>query len=124
LRQFRHDGEIFMTRTFFPKQFTYATLLGLIAVFGLASAVSAADTASEDPAALAAQYAQQATDFRASAEKHAKFAKMHNASAGSSKAAHASMAQHCDKIAANLREAAAESDALATTYRELAGQKK
>jgi hypothetical protein len=34
------------------------------------------------------------------------------------------MAQHCEKIAANLRAAADESDALAKSYSELAGQKK
>ena len=113
-----------MSGTLFSKQFMHATLLGLVAALGLLSAVRAADTVSEDPAALAAQYTQQAADWRASADKHAKLAQMHAAGSSSSKAAHASMAQHCEKIAANLRAAAAESDALATSYRELAGQKK
>ena len=106
------------------KQFAHATLLGLVAALGLASAVRAADTASEDPAALAARYTQQAADLRANADKHAKLAQMHDAGSSSSKTAHASIAQHCEKIAANLRMAADESDALAATYRELAGQKK
>jgi hypothetical protein len=113
-----------MSGTFFSKQFTHATLLGLVVALGLASAVRAADTASEDPAALAAQYTQQAADLRAKADKHAKLAKMHDAGTGSSKTAHASIAQHCEKIAANLRTAADESDALAATYSELAAQKK
>ena len=113
-----------MSRTFSSKQFTHATLLGLVAALGLVSAVRAADTASEDPAALAAQYTPQAADLRAKADKHAKWAQMHSAGSGSSKIAHASIAQHCEKIAANLRAAADESDALAATYTELAGQKK
>jgi hypothetical protein len=49
---------------------------------------------------------------------------MHEAGAGGSKASHASLAQHCNKIAADLRSAADESDALAATYRDLAAQKK
>jgi Mg-chelatase subunit ChlI len=114
-----------MSHTLFSKQFTHATLLGLVAALWLVSAVRAADTASEDPTALAAQYTQQAADLRAKADKHAKLAKMHDAgSVSSSKTAHASIAQHCEKIAANLRAAADESDALAATYSELAGQKK
>jgi hypothetical protein len=114
----------FLTRTFFSKQFTHATLLGLVVALGFASAVRAADPATEDPAALATQYTQQAADLRASAEKHAKSAKLHEAGAGGSKSSHASITQHCNKIAADLRAAADESDALAATYRELAAQKK
>ena len=63
-------------------------------------------------------------DLRAKADKHAKLAKMHDAGSGGSKTAHASIAQHCEKIAANLRTAADESEALAATYSDLAAQQK
>ena len=113
-----------MTGTHFSKQLAHATLLGVIVALGTVSIASAADTSSEDPAALAAQYSKQAADLRASAQKHEQSAKLHDAGAGSSKSAHASISQHCKSIAESLRKAADESDALAATYRDLAAQKK
>lgn len=102
---------------------TRRLLLSLIPAVALISVVRAAEPATEDPAALATQYAQQATHLRAEADKHAKIAQAHRSGAGA-KTAHESIVKHCEGIAKNLRAAADESDALAATYRELAGQKK
>lgn len=109
---------------------TRRLVLSLIPALALISVVRAAEPPTEDPAALstqyaqeAKQYAQQAADLRAQADKHANIAKMHRAGAGG-KTAHESIVKHCEDIAADLRSAADESDALAATYRELAGQKK
>jgi predicted lipid-binding transport protein (Tim44 family) len=113
-----------MNGTHFSKRFAHATLLGLIVALATMSAVRAADTASEDPAALATQYAKQAADLRASAERHAQLAKRHDAGTmGGPKTAHESISRHCEKIAESLSKAADESDAVAATYRELAGKK-
>jgi hypothetical protein len=95
-----------------------ALILALAAAAVLVPAVNAAETQSDDPAALAATYAKQAADFRAAADRHAKMAEMHKAGAGSPKMAHESIVQHCERIAENLRAAAKESDALAETYRK------
>jgi hypothetical protein len=110
---------------------TRRLLLSLIPALALISVVRAAEPATEDPAALATQYAQeakqyaqQATHLRAEADKHATIAKAHRSGASGSKTAHESIAKHCEGIAADLRAAADESDALAATFRELAGQKK
>ena len=103
---------------------TRRLLLSLIPAVALISVVRAAEPATEDPAAAATQYAQQATNLRAEADKHAKIAQAHRSGAGGSKSAHESIAKHCEKIAKDLRAAADESDALAAPYRELAGQKK
>jgi hypothetical protein len=97
-------------------------LLGMIATAMMSTAVYAADTPTDDPAALASQYEKQAADLRASADKHEHMAKMHMGGAGSSKMNHESVVRHCDKIAENLRAAADESDALAKDLR--AGAKK
>jgi hypothetical protein len=99
-------------------------VLGAIAAAVLYSTSYAAGIATEDPAAQAAYYTKQAVDLRANAEKHAKEAGVHRTGPGGSKMAHDSIVQHCEKIAANLRAAADESDALAQAYRDLAGQKK
>ena len=112
-----------MHGTHFSKQLARATLLGLIVALGTVSAIRAADTASEDPAALATQYAKQAADLRASAEQHAQLAKRHAGGAGGPKAALENISRHCKNIAESLSKAADESDAVAATYRELAGQK-
>lgn len=97
-----------------------ALLTTLVAVAVLAPAIASADEPTEDPAALAATYDKQASEFRAGAERHAKIARMHRAGAGSSKIAHDTIAQHCERIAGNLSAAAKESEALAESYRNLA----
>ena len=97
--------------------------LAAVAAFTLSSGVNAADVG-QDPAAKAAYYTKQATDLRASAEKHLKDASIHRMAPGGAKVAHESIVQHCEKIAASLRAAADESDALAASYRSLAGEKK
>jgi hypothetical protein len=100
----------------------HTLILALAASAVLAPSVMAADTPSEDPAALATKYAKQAADFRASAEQHAKMAQMHKAGAGGPKMAHESIVQHCNQISEDLLSAAKESDALAQAYRELAAK--
>jgi predicted secreted Zn-dependent protease len=96
-----------------------AFLATLVAVAVFAPVIASAEEPTEDPAALAAIYDKQAADFRAGAEKHAKIARMHRAGAGSSKMAHDSIAQHCERIAESLTAAAKESEALAESYRGL-----
>lgn len=95
-------------------------LLGLLATAMMSSAAYAADTAAEDPTALAATYEKQAADFRATADKHENMSKMHRGGAGSSKVNHESIVSHCNEIVKNLRAAAKESDALAAEYRNSA----
>jgi hypothetical protein len=95
-------------------------VIAALAATMLISAVQAAEPASEDPAAQAATYAKEAADLRASADKHAKIAKMHRSGAGPSKISHQSIAEHCERLAEKLRAAADESDAIAATYRGLA----
>ena len=95
-------------------------LAALLAVLLLSSQAYAVEPSSDDPAVLAATYSKQAADLRADAEKHANIARMHRGGAGTGKTAHESIAKHCERIAENLRAAAAESDALAAQYRELA----
>lgn len=97
-----------------------ALLVVLAAIAVCTPLGSVANQPSEDSAALATKYEQQATEFRAEADRHAKMARRHQAGAGSSKVAHASIVQHCERIAANLNAAARESEALAETYRKLA----
>lgn len=94
-------------------------LAALVAVAVLAPFIAPADEPTEDPAALAATYDKQAADFRAAAERHAQIARAHKAGAGSSKIAHDSIAQHCERIAESLTAAAKESEALAADYRAL-----
>ena len=105
-----------MTFAFHLRRLAIAALAAAI----LTSAIQAAEPASEDPAAQAAMYAKEAADLRASADKHAKVAKMHRSGAGPSKMSHQSIAEHCERLAEKLRAAADESDALAETYRNLA----
>lgn len=83
----------------------------------------AADAPGEDPAALAARYAKQAVELRASADSHEKTAAMHRAKAGNPKVSHVSIQAHCEAIAKSLRAAADESDKLAAEYRALAPSK-
>jgi hypothetical protein len=96
-----------------------ALLAALVALALLGPSISCADEPTEDPAALAATYDKQASEFRVEAEKHAKIARMHRAGAGSSKSAHDSIAQHCERLAENLNAAAKESAAVAEGYRSL-----
>ena len=97
-------------------------ILGLVSAVMLSAAVYAADTATEDPAVLAATYEKQAADFRATADKHDAMAKAHRGGAGSSKVNHEGIVQHCNAIAKDLREAAKESEALAAEYRKEAAK--
>lgn len=99
-------------------------LFGAVIACAMVAPIVAAEQPVEDPAAMATQYAAQAADLRASAARHAKIAKMHRSgSAGSSKTSHASIATHCEKIAAKLNDAASDTDALAAEYRKLATAK-
>jgi hypothetical protein len=99
-----------------------ALVAALIAGAMLLSMIPAA-TAADDPATLAAAYAKQAADLRASAAKHIAEAKAHRGGAGPSKMQHESIAGHCEALAKNLQAAAVESDALAETYRGLAQER-
>ena len=99
-------------------------MLGVVVALSLVASGFAADQTTDDPAAMAAQYTQQALDLRAGAKRHAETAKMHRSGlAGSSKTSHASIVQHCEKIASNLNAAAIETEALAATYRKMAAEK-
>ena len=95
-------------------------MLSLAIVF---SALQAAETTSEDPAAQAAAYSAKAAELRADADKHEKTGKMHKAGAGGPKTTHQSIANHCERLAEQLRSAAEESDAIAAAYRSLAEKK-
>ena len=103
-----------------PSGIKKGLFLGMIATALMSTAVYAADEPSDDPVALAATYEKQAVDLRASADRHDKMAKMHMAGAGSSKVNHEGIVRHCNKIAADLRSAAQESDALAKELRDSA----
>ena len=70
-------------------------LFGAIVACALVAPAMAAEQSREDPAVMATQYAAQATDFRASAAKHA-------------------------KIAASLNESTVEADVLAAEYKNAA----
>ena len=108
-----------MTSLTHPMAGLRALLATFVAITVLGPVVAPAEEPTEDPAALAATYDKQAADFRAEAERHAKIASMHKAGAGPSKVAHDSIAQHCERIAENLRAAAKESEAVAESYRSL-----
>lgn len=99
---------------------TRGLFFAFIAAAMLVPSARAGEPASEDPQAAAARYTQQAADLRADAEKHEKAAKMHQTGFGNPKTPHASIAQHCKRLAENLRAAAKESDAIAEAYRKLA----
>lgn len=99
-----------------------ALLATVVAFSVLGPTISWAAEPTEDPAALAATYDKQAADLRAEAERHAKIARMHRGGAGSSKIAHDSIAQHCERMAENLNAAAKESEAVAEGFRSLAKQ--
>ena len=107
----------------FVSRSTRGLVLAMLAAAMLVSALQAAETTSEDPAAQAASYSKKAADLRAEADKHEQIAKMHKAGAGTSKTAHDSIAQHCESLAEKLRSAAQESDAVAAAYRSLAEKK-
>jgi|SRR5688572_8345046 len=107
----------------FASRSTRGLTLAMLSLAIVFSALQAAETTSEDPAAHAAAYSAKAADLRADAAKHEKTAKMHKASAGSSKTAHESIAHHCERLAEQLRSAAEESDAIAAAYRSLAEKK-
>ena len=108
----------------FVSRSTRGLILAMLAATMLVSALQAADTTSEDPAAQAAAYSKEAADLRAEADKHDKIARMHKAGAGTSKTAHESIVRHCEGLAEKLRAAAEESDAIAAAYRSLAEEKK
>lgn len=108
-----------MTRSMTGSRSLLAALAAAVALLAPV-VIASAEEPTDDPAALAATYDKQATELRASAERHAKIARMHRTGAGSSKSAHESIAQHCERIAENLSAAAKESEALANSYRELA----
>jgi hypothetical protein len=96
---------------------TKRIFLSMVAAAMMSTAVYAADAPADDPATLAATYEQQAADLRANADRHEHMARMHRGGAGSSKMNHENIVRHCDKIAASLRAAAQESDALAKELR-------
>ena len=93
-------------------------VLAFAAATLLAASAYAAEPASEDPAVAAETLDKQAAEFRATADKHEKMAKMHRGGAGSPKVNHQGIAKHCDKIAADLRSAAKESEERAAEYRK------
>ncbi len=95
---------------------------GIIAALLAASLVGSGAFATDTTTPTSASYAQQATEFRASAARHDKLAQLHKAgSAGSQKSGHENIVRHCEKIAKDLRAAADESDALAAELKA-AGQ--
>lgn len=72
----------------------------------------------QDPVAVAETYAKQAAELRTRAEQHQKMAKMYRAPGGHQKDnTRASIARHCERIAANLLDAAQESEQLAEALR-------
>lgn len=72
-------------------------MFGVVVALSMAAPGFAADQTAEDPAAMAAQYTEQAADLRASAKRHADSARMHRyGMGGSSKTSHESIVQHCD----------------------------
>lgn len=98
-------------------------LAGLVVALSLVAPVMAAETPVENPAAMATQYTKQAADLRASASKHAQQARLHRAGmGGGGKTSHESIAVHCDNISVSLNAAAAETEALAATYKKLAAE--
>jgi hypothetical protein len=96
---------------------TRGIILSMVAAVMMSAAAHAADAPADDPATLAATYEKQAADLRASADRHEHMARMHKGGTGSSKMNHENVVRHCDKIAASLRDAAQESDALAKDLR-------
>lgn len=102
------------------RRVTLAVLLLFMLGAVLVASVRAAEPESTDPMVLATQYAKQATELRAGADKHRATAKLHKGGTGKDKAQHEAIARHCEKIAKDLEDAALESDALAHTYHGLA----
>jgi hypothetical protein len=101
------------------KHMLATTCATLVLLLGGASTVVAATEApamTESHATQAWFYTQQAADFRKSAESHRKQAKQDH---GKSNSSHASMANHCKRIADNLDAAAKASDELAAQHRAL-----
>jgi hypothetical protein len=95
---------------------TCATLVLLLG--GASTVVAATDVPAmtESHATQAQFYTQQAADFRKKAESHRQQSKQDH---GKGNSTHASMANHCKRIADNLDAAAKDSDELAAQHRAL-----
>ena len=103
-------------RLVFGSRAVFAAAVAAAILMAAAPAIQAAD----DPATLAQTYEKQAADLRASAERHLAAAKVPQ---GRRQSTRTTIAKHCEAIAKSLQDAAAESEALADTYRELAKEK-
>ena len=95
---------------------TCATLVLLLGGTSTIMAAAEQPAMSADHATQAQFYTQQAADFRKKAESHRQQAKQDH---GKSNSTHASMANHCKRIADSLDAAAKDSDELAAQHREL-----
>ncbi|MBC8025897.1 MAG: hypothetical protein H7Y89_07895 [Steroidobacteraceae bacterium] len=95
---------------------TCATLVLLLGGTSAVVAATQAPAMTESHATQAWFYEQQAADFRKSAESHRTQAKQDHGKGNSS---HASMANHCKRIADSLDAAAKDSDELAAQHRKL-----
>jgi hypothetical protein len=104
------------------RSFHKYTLLACVAAAMLAATAYSAEPAREDSVAIATSLEKQAAEFRALADKHDNMAKMHRGGAGSSKANHEGIVQHCNSISEDLRAAANESEKLAAEYRKEASK--
>jgi len=101
------------------KHMLATTCATLVLLLGGASTVVAATEVpamTESHATQAQFYTEQAADFRKKAESHRQQAKQDH---GKSNSTHASMANHCKRIADSLDAAAKDSDELAAQHREL-----
>jgi len=103
-------------RFVFGRRAVFAAAIATAILMSAAPAIQAAD----DPATLAQTYEKQAAELRASAERHLAAAKVPQ---GRRQSTRLTIAKHCEAIAKSLQEAAAESEALAATYRQLAREK-
>ena len=99
-----------------PPYDTCATLVLLLGATTTVVAATEAPAMTESHATQAQFYTQQAADFRKKAESHRQQAKHDH---GKSNSTHASMVNHCNRIADSLDAAAKDSDALAAEHREL-----
>jgi DNA anti-recombination protein RmuC len=93
-----------------------ATLLLLLGGTSAVAATTDAPAMTESHATQAQFYTEQAADFRKKAEAHRQQAKQDH---GKGNSTHASMANHCKRIADSLDAAAKDSDELAAQHREL-----
>jgi DNA anti-recombination protein RmuC len=106
------------------KHMLASTCAAVVLLLGGTSTVVAATEApamTADHATQAQFYTQQAADFRKTAESHRQQAKQDH---GKSNSSHASMANHCNRIADSLEAAAKDSDALAAQHRDADSEKK